>query len=150
MVDMQVKAFLLGSTLVAVAAQRLARKICKNCREEIKVSEKYKKEVLQVLEGVDREYIKTLVPDFSPDNIRMFKGKGCSRCGNSGYSGRLSVSEVMTITDELKEKILEGKKYVSLKDIRESQTYLSVKQDGVLKVLQGITTYEEVLRVMRD
>ncbi len=150
LVDMQVKEFLLGSTLIAVVAQRLARKICDKCKEEYKLPDKYIKEIKEELEEIGLDYVKKLIPDFDIDKMKFHKGKGCPRCGNTGYHGRLSVCEVMTITDELKEKIFAGKKHLTVKDIRESQQFISVKQDGILKVVQGITAMEEILRVMRD
>ncbi len=150
LVDMKVQAFLLGSTLIAVVAQRLTRKICGKCKEETKLPDNFVKEVQKDLQKIDNEYIKTLLPDFDEKNLKFYKGKGCSACGNTGYSGRAAVSEVMVITDELKEKILDGRKYLSVSDIKAVENFLTVKQDGILKVIQGITTYDEVLRVMRD
>ncbi len=150
LVDMEVKAFLLGSTLIAVVAQRLARKICDKCKEEYKLPDKYVRETKEELERIGLDYVSKLIPKFDINKMKFYKGKGCAHCGNTGYHGRLSVSEVMTITNELKEKIFEGKKHLTLEDIRESQQFVSVKQDGILKVIQGITTMEEILRVMRD
>jgi type IV pilus assembly protein PilB len=150
LVDMAVQPFLLGSTLVAVAAQRLARKTCEHCKEEYKMPEKHLEEIKKDLEDIGFDYIKKIIPEFDINNMKFYHGKGCSHCGNSGYHGRLSVCEVMTITDELKEMIFEGKKHLTVADLRKSQQFVTVKQDGVLKVVQGITTLEEVYRVMRD
>ena len=124
--------------------------ICDKCKEEYKLPEKYIKEIKENLEENGLDYVSKLIPDFDINKMKFYKGKGCSHCGNTGYHGRLSVSEAMTITNELKEKIFEGKKHLTLEDIRASQQFVSVKQDGILKVIQGITTMEEVLRVMRD
>jgi len=150
LVDMDVKAFLLGSTLVAVVAQRLTRKICAKCKEEVKLPAEQVADVQKDIDTITVEYIKTLIPDFDRNKIKFYKGKGCSHCGNTGYSGRMSVSSVLTINDKIKELIMEGKKHLTLKEIQENQRYITVKQDGIIKVLQGRTTLEEVLRVMKD
>lgn len=150
LVDMEVEAFLLGSTVIAAQAQRLARKICSHCKEEMKMPEKYLREIKEDIAIIGVDYIKELIPDFSESKMKFYHGKGCSHCGNTGYSGRLAVSEVMTITDELKDLIFEGRKHLALKDILPTQRFITVKQDGVIKTLQGITTFEEILRIMRD
>ncbi|MEA3449794.1 MAG: GspE/PulE family protein [Patescibacteria group bacterium] len=150
LVDMGVQSFLLGSTLVLVAAQRLARKNCEKCKEEYKMPEKRLVEIKQIVEEIGVDYVKKQIPDLDMNNLKFYHGKGCSHCGNSGYHGRLSVCEVLTITDEIKETIFGGKKHLTISDIRKSQQFVTVKQDGIIKVLQGITTLEEVYRIMRN
>jgi len=150
LVDMNVEAFLLGSTLHTVIAQRLARKICSHCKEETKIPEEQLKKIKAEIEDAGIDYVKGIVKDFDPAKMVFYKGKGCPRCGNSGYSGRVALSEVLDINDNLKEFIIEGKKHLSIKDIKNSQKFIKVKQDGFIKVLQGITTMQEVLRVIEN
>lgn len=150
MVDMGIEPFLLGSTLAAVVAQRLARKICSHCKEEIKLPEEHMSEIKKDIEEIGYKYIRTIMKEFDENNLKFYKGKGCSRCGNTGYSGRISVAEVLDVNEQIKEIIISGKINLSIEQIRKTQEYITVKQDGIIKVLQGFTTYEDVLRVMRN
>jgi type IV pilus assembly protein PilB len=149
LVDMKVQSFLLGSTLTAIVAQRLVRRICPHCREEVKLPDNYVKEIKEEIKIIGEDYIKEIIPDFNPNKLIFHKGRGCSRCGNTGYSGRLAIAEVLDVTDDLKELILGGRKHLKLEEIRKSQRFITVKQDGIIKVLQGLTTIAEVLRVMK-
>jgi len=150
LVDMKVQPFLLGSTLIGVIAQRLARKICPHCKIKTKIPADYLKDIKQEIDGITVEYIKKVIKDFDINNLVFYKGKGCPRCGNTGYSGRIALSEVLDINDKIKELIIEGKKHLTDKDIKESQKFINIKQDGIIKVLQGVTTMEEVLRIIKD
>jgi len=149
LVDMGIEPFLLGSTLKTVLAQRLARKICQNCKKEIKLASEYTNKIKREIHNIGVEYIKDIIKDFNPDKLKFYSGKGCSRCGNTGYRGRMAVSEVLDINQAISEAVIKGKKVFTVKEILETQKYTTVYQDGIIKVLQGATTYEEVLRVMQ-
>ncbi len=149
LVDMGVQPFLLGSTLHTIIAQRLTRKICPHCKKAIKVPKDFEEELNQIIEDVGEDYIKLLIKDFDKNNINFYEGAGCSRCGNSGYAGRIAIGEVLDINEKLKEKIIDGQKDLSKDEIKKTQKFISIKEDGVLKVMQGLTTLEEVLRVMK-
>jgi type IV pilus assembly protein PilB len=146
-IDMGVAPFLLGSTLHTVIAQRLARKICKFCKESIAIPEEYKKQIKKDIADIGEDYIKEIISDFDMEKISFFHGKGCPKCGNTGYSGRISVSEVLDVNEALKDKIFNGLTHFSLADIKSSQRFITVYQDGIIKVLQGATTMEEIMRV---
>ncbi len=150
LVDMKVEPFLLGSTLHTVIAQRLARKICSNCKIESKLPAEIQQEIKEEIKIVGDDYVKTIIKDFNPDKMKFFSGKGCPRCGNTGYAGRVALVEVLDINEQLKELIFSGKKHLGMTDIKASQKFVNIKQDGIIKVLQGLTTMEEVLRVIRD
>lgn len=150
LIDMKVEPFLLGSTINMVVAQRLARKICKHCQEETSLPPEVVSEIKENLNQAPQSVIKEIIPNFDINNIKFYKGKGCSRCGNQGYSGRVCISEVLDINDEIREIITEGKKIVRFEDVIASQKFLTLKQDGVLKVILGLTTMEEVMRVIFD
>jgi type IV pilus assembly protein PilB len=149
MVDMKVEMFLLGSTLNTIIAQRLVRKICPKCKDETEVFSEQKKALMEELAEVPPDYIKEMIPDLSWDNLKLYKGKGCPSCGNTGYTGRLCIAEVVDINEHLKRLILDGK-MISKEDVRKHQVFTSMKQDGFIKVILGQTSMEEVLRVMRD
>lgn len=150
LVDMNVETFLLASTLHTIIAQRLCRRICSHCKEETTYPEKIEEDIKNSVESVTIDYVKKFVPDFDINKIKGYKGKGCPKCDNSGYTGRVAISEVLDANEFIKGLIVAGEKYISTKKVKTNQQFITVKQDGVIKVLQGFTTIEEVLRVMRD
>ena len=150
LIDMKVEPFLLASTLNTIVAQRLTRRICSHCKKEIDIPEDVKEELLEEIKDIGEDYLKKNIKDFDIDNLKFYKGEGCPRCGNSGYSGRVSILEVLDINDKIKDYILNNKIDLKIEDIKKTQKYITMKQDGIIKVLSGITTMEEVLRVMKD
>lgn len=150
MIDMGLEPFLLGSTLNIIIAQRLVRKVCPDCKEEMELPENYLGDVKKTVEKIGLDYVKNNIKDFDINKMKFYRGKGCSHCGNIGYSGRLAISEVLVMEDPIKKLVSEGKSNISLDEIRATQNYVTLKQDGVMRVLEGATTYEEVIRVMED
>jgi len=150
LLDMKVEAFLLGSTLSTVLAQRLARKICQHCKVEDAMPDDLIAEVRQEFERIPKEVIAEEFGDQKFEKLVFFKGKGCPRCGNSGYAGRVAVAEIVDVNDDLRHKIIEQGHAIKDDDIRESQIFISMMQDGIIKSLKGLTTIQEVMRVMRD
>lgn len=133
LVDMGVEPFLISSSVLAVAAQRLVRVLCDNCKKAYQPSTIYLKSI-----GV------------SPDDFnqsRIYKAVGCERCISTGYKGRLGIFEIMVLNEQLKGLILETFDSNRIKNEAVKQKMASLRQDGIEKVLEGITTMEEVLRV---
>jgi type IV pilus assembly protein PilB len=149
LIDMGVEPFLLSSTLNTLLAQRLARKICPNCKVEAKVPEEVIVQIKEEIAKMPEGYVNEIIKDFDIKNIKVYKGAGCPHCGNTGYLGRSLVSEAIDINEQMKEMIID-KKLIKIEDIKKTQKFVTIKQDGVVKVLEGITTIEEVLRVMYD
>jgi type IV pilus assembly protein PilB len=135
LLNMGVEPFLVTASLILICAQRLVRKICPECKEPVEVSPQVLMDI-----GFSEEEARTVKP---------MKGKGCKNCNNTGYKGRLAVYEVMPLTDELKEAILQGYSSIELKREAMRQGMKTLRQSGLAKVKQGITTIEEVLRVTR-
>jgi type IV pilus assembly protein PilB len=133
LLNMGIEPFLVSSSLILILAQRLARKICNNC----KVEEKFSEKALLKL-GFTEEELK---------DVKCFKGKGCPACNNSGYKGRVALYEVMPVKDELKELILEGASAQELKKTAIRLGMKTLRRSGLNKVKAGITSIEEVLRV---
>ncbi len=131
LLDMNVDRFLLSSALLAVVAQRLARKICRFCKEA------YTPESLE--SPLYKEY------GFSID--RAFRGTGCKKCNHTGYLGRTVVGEIMIANEEIKEMVYSGASIASLKKVAIKNGMLPLLEDAVKKAAEGITTIEEVLRV---
>ena len=135
LLNMGVEPFLLTATLNLIAAQRLVRRICKECREPIEVPTKTLLEL-----GFTEEEAATVVP---------MKGKGCRVCNDTGYKGRTGLYEIMPIFDELKEYILQGYSALELKREAVRLGMMTLRMAGLAKVKAGATTIDEVVRVTR-
>lgn len=148
LIDMKVEPFLLGSTLNTVVAQRLGRKICLHCKVEDNLPVRAVDEIDGVINNMPVALLKKALAGVDLKNLKFYKGKGCARCSNTGYIGRIAFAEVLDITDKVKEVIMNGEKTLTLEEIRESQQFITIKEDGIIKVLLGLTTMEEVLRTL--
>jgi len=148
LLDMEVEPFLLGSTLNVVLAQRLARKICEYCKVEQKLPQDVVDEVKKELGATPSAVVKQMLPDFNIEKLKFYKGQGCTRCGSTGYMGRVALAEVLDVNDEIKQLIIDNKKNITLEDLVKNQNFITMKQDGIIKVLLGLTTMEEVLRTV--
>lgn len=147
MVDMGIEPFLLSSSLQVVAAQRLVRKICSGCKEEVEVPNSVLEFVKKELAEINPEEIKAYGVDVAA-GLKFFQGKGCEACNKSGYKGRVAIFEALEIDNEIKEIITE--KRDNEQDIErhaKKQGMVTIKQDGILKALKGLTTLSEVERV---
>jgi type IV pilus assembly protein PilB len=133
MVDMGVQPFLLSSALLLILAQRLGRRICKDCKEPIEGHEDDLVPYGHVSEGRGK--------------VTFFKGKGCQTCNFTGMKGRVALYEVMPVTEELRTVILKGAQTAEIREMAQSQGMKTLRQAGLHKVLEGTTTVEEVLRV---
>lgn len=136
LIDMGIEPFLISSAVILILAQRLIRKICTECREPIKVHPQ-----LLIDLGVSPDEVKT---------FQVYKGKGCPICNQTGYKGRIGLYEVMPIKDEIKELILSR---ASTSEIKKEAMRLGMKtlrQSGIIKIRDGLTTIEEVLRSTMD
>jgi len=154
LIDMKVEPFLLASTIKAIVAQRLARRICPNCRQPVKISPETLEQVRNELSGVSpltlQERVKGLKTLADINESLFFGGAGCVKCKNTGYGGRLAILEIIDVNQEIQGMILNSKKIIREEDVRASQEFLTIKEDGLIKVLQGLTTLEEIYRVIQD
>jgi type IV pilus assembly protein PilB len=133
LLNMGIEPFLVSSSVILILAQRLARRICSQCKEEEKLPA--------------AALIKIGFSEEEAETAKCFKGKGCPMCNGTGYKGRIALYEVMPIRDELKELILEG---ASTADIKKTAIRLGMKtlrMSGLTKVAEGVTTIDEVMRV---
>jgi len=146
LMDMKVEPFLIASTLNIIVAQRLVRKMCQHCREPVEIPPEVLKEVQLELAQMGPH----LPPDIKLDALTFWRGKGCPRCGNTGYTGRNAISEVLGMDDEFKSVIARGAQFDEIKETFKRQGMLTLKQDGLLKAVAGITTIEEVLTATKE
>jgi type IV pilus assembly protein PilB len=133
LVDMGVPPFLLSSSLQLVLAQRLGRRICKDCKEAFEATEDELVPYGYVPRGLGR--------------LTLYRGRGCQACNSSGLRGRVALYEVMPITDELRQLILRDASTGEIRALAEQQGMKTLRQAGMAKVLDGTTTMQEVLRV---
>ena len=126
--DMGVENYLVSSTLVAVVAQRLVRRLCRNCRE------------------VD-EVPKSLREKLSLKDATLYRGSGCSECSGTGYRGRIGVFELLEIDDDLRQLILKNASSTRIKHLAIEKGMRTLQEDALQKAISGITSLEEVMRV---
>ena len=147
LIDMGIEPFLLSSALRMVIAQRLVRRICEKCKEEIKVSDTVSNSVRKKIEKISPKELVSYGVDLS-NELKFYHGKGCEACNGTGLKGRVAIYEAVPITENIKNIIIEkGGSEELIKKERDAAGVLSIEQDGVLKILQGLTTIEEVERV---
>lgn len=131
MQDMGIEPFLLSSSLVGIMAQRLVRRVCRDCVTEMPATVREKEIFAE--------------NGLTVDVVR--KGRGCPACNSSGYRGRLAIHEILPINRHIKDLILNRASASSIRDYMKEQKFNTLIEDGLLKVLDGVTTTEEVLRV---
>ncbi len=148
LLDLNVPKYLISSTLSVVIAQRLVRKICLNCVYSLETKD-YQKEAIKeqlIKDGLLPEEINEYyLPKY------VFKGKGCELCNNSGYRGRTGIFEIFFIDDELADYLAKNEfNIVEFKNLLKQKGYKTMFQDGLDKIISGVTTLEEVLRVIKE
>lgn len=140
MLDMGAEPYLLASSITAIVAQRVVRKIHTDCKVAYKAEEK-------VVDGIKTDLGKLFPQSFDGS---LYKGNGDVDCGNSGYYGRVGIFEVLPITEKISRLILERAPAQDIDKLAKEEGMLSMMQDGYLKVIEGTTTIEEVLRVAHE
>jgi type IV pilus assembly protein PilB len=133
LLDMGIPSFLVASSLLLVLAQRLGRKVCRQCREPYDADEESLVQYGHVPTGKGK--------------MQFYKGKGCATCNFTGMKGRVAIYEVMPIGEELRDAILKNAPTAEIRSIAQSAGMKSLRQAGLMKVIEGTTTIEEVLRV---
>lgn len=143
LLDMGSEPFLMASSVNALVGQRVVRKICTHCR----VSFEGPPEVVENIKQVLGNLLPSKVVNGS---VKLYKGAGCVHCSNTGYLGRIGIFEVLVVSEKIAREILERKTAQDIETTSRTEGMITMKQDGYLKVLEGITTLEEVLRVAQD
>ncbi len=146
MIDMGVEPFLLAASVNVVMAQRLVRKICMSCKAEIPITKAVEQEIEKNLINVPEEYFE----GFDRKVLKMYKGAGCEKCGKTGYQGRFGIFEVLPVTTEIQDMVLAKQAAHQLYETGAKLGMITMKQDGVIKVLRGETTMDEVIRVTTE
>ena len=145
LINMGVEPFLITSSINLVVAQRLVRRICPKCKEEMKIPTKLMDQLMAEVHKIPQNNQK----DFAriPTEPKVFYGKGCSDC-NHGYKGRIGIFEVMSIDPEIEELAVTKRPANEIKEASIKQGMITMKQDGVLKAFEGQTTIDEVFQAV--
>lgn len=141
LIDMGAETFLLSSTINATMGQRIARKICSHCKIDYIPPAEIVEEI--------RKALGHLMPKIE-GQLKLYKGAGCEVCTHSGFLGRVGIYEVMSVTDSIAALILARKDSATIEEKAKAEGMITMKQDGYLKVLAGITTIDEILRVAQE
>ena len=146
LMDMEIEPFLLTASVNVVGAQRLVRKVCQDCKKAQPVPEALAAQLRAEVETVPDVYFDGI----TKGQIQIYKGEGCEKCENTGYKGRFGIFEVLPITTEIQELILSKAPNAKILDVAAKLGMISLRQDGIIKVLRGETTLEEVVRVTKE
>jgi len=135
--DMGIEPFLTSSAVDCVIAQRLARRLCENCKVPVEIER-------EILESMEFPF--ELLND--GDQLQFHKGVGCDRCGGSGYRGRVGLYELMVLDEEIRSLVLRRASTDEIAHLAERQGMIRLREDGLLKAAQGMTTVEEIFRTV--
>jgi type IV pilus assembly protein PilB len=144
LIDMGVEPFLLSASLQVVIAQRLARKLCPECKQEITFSDQEQQYIKDALHNLDEEYIRSV---YTGNFDKGYKPVGCSKCTN-GFKGRMAIFEVLSMTEDLRAIVENNTGGDDLIKYLQSNNYVTLKQDGIFKVLMGHLSLTELLTMV--
>ena len=159
MIDMKAEAFLVASTVNVLVAQRLVRKICSDCRDKFTLD---KKQAAELSNSIDFKKLSTQLSSLKDSEIKelqgvrslesatFYKGKGCERCNNEGYKGRVGIYEVLEVSEAIQKLISGNATAGEIDNQAKEEGMFSMMEDGIIKAMRGTTTIEEVLRVTKE
>ena len=147
LIDMAIEPFLISSTVIGIIAQRLCRTICPECKQEYDSSEQELQELRQT-----RGQRFGSAPSEGEGNpakgLRLARGNGCDFCYRTGFKGRSGIFEIMRVSDNIRKRILEKRPAAELRELAIKEGMKTLKQNGILKVINGVSTFDEVKRVV--
>lgn len=147
LIDLKIKPYLISPSLLIAISQRLVRTLCPFCKKKIKPQKEMEKMLLREIDGLPEAVKKEIK---IPKPLFIYQAVGCKKCNHTGYGGRIGLFEVLKMTDKLREIILREPSELKISEETKRQGMLTMKQDGILKVLEGVTSVEEVLRVAEE
>jgi type IV pilus assembly protein PilB len=146
LVDMGVQNFLIPPSLSVAISQRLVRRLCNDCKKPIEPPLKIKQLLEKRIQNFSDEMKKSL-PDVDFNNIKIWRAPGCKFCSQKGTKDRMAVYEVLKMTPQLEKIVIEGPTEAKIKEEARRQGMITLEQDGIIKVLQGMISFEELLEV---
>ncbi len=147
LIDMGVESYLISPCLNLAIAQRLVRRLCDSCKKEIKPSKKVEEIILKEIKNMSPQ-VKKDVKIKTP--LKIWEAKGCKKCNNSGFSGRIGLFEILSMTSQLVDVISKEPSEEEILKEAKRQGMITMRQDGILKVLNGTTTIQEIIRVTKQ
>jgi len=147
LVDLKIHPYLIPSTLVLALAQRLVRRLCPDCRKQIEAKGFLKEKIIAEFAAIPE---KSRGGAVLPDPIMIWEPVGCAKCKRQGFSGRVGIFETLEMTPELSEIVLKDLSEAALNAEARRQGLITMRQDGILKALKGVTTMEEVLKATEE
>lgn len=147
--NMEVPPFLIAATINLIIAQRLVRKICTNCKCEMTASPEMLERVKRALTLLPADEAKNYDPAIF-QQMKFYEGKGCDKCGNTGYFSRVGIYEVMWMNNKLRKLILDHASSVDIEKAAMANGMVGLEQAGIIKALKGETTLEEVYSVAKE
>lgn len=139
LIDLGISPKTIGPALSLVIAQRLVRKLCNNCKQKEEVPSELKIKINNFLNKLPPRINKNLYQE-----INIYKPVGCEKCNNTGYKGRIGIFEFFEMTPELERLIINDSSWLSIKELADKNQMTNMQQDGILKIITGITTFDEV------
>jgi len=147
LLDLGIKPYLIPSTLSIAIAQRLVRKLCSYCRKKVKPKKEIKDLILKEID----DFPLSVKKNFKiPKPLYIWEAQGCRECNHEGFSGRIGLFEILSMTNQLSDIILKNPVETEILKEAKRQGMITMQQDGILKVISGVTTIEEVLRVAEE
>lgn len=154
-IDIGIEPYLIASTINGIMAQRLVRVICKDCKEVMPLDDATRGALAKqftfdkLIEVINRENIlEKQVAKF--EDLQFFHGKGCEKCGNTGYKGRIGIHEILENTPEIQDLVVKRATSLEIQEQAEKQGMILMWEDGFIKAALGMTTIEEILRVTKE
>lgn len=135
LIDMGVEPFLISSSVIGIIAQRLVRMICKDCKQSYTPS---------------KEVVDKIGVQLPKGELKFYKGAGCKSCKNTGYKGRMGIFEMLMLSDKIRDLILAKTSSTQIKKVAQEAGMRTLREDGIEKVLAGLTTIDEVIRVTQE
>ena len=139
-IDMGANPTTLSSALIDMLAQRLLRRVCKFCAQDYEPTKVEKEKIKKALEGIPKT---VELPDVSGD-FKLSRGKGCAKCNNTGYKGRVGVFEIIPVDADVEKLITKSPSHAEILELVKKKGFVSMYQDGFIKILQKMTTFEEL------
>jgi type IV pilus assembly protein PilB len=132
LMNMGIEPFLVATSVNCIAAQRLIRRVCSNCKEELDTP-------IQAL-------LSAGFSEAEAHDIKLYKGRGCDKCNNTGYKGRTALIEVMSMSEDIRELVLSGATAIELRRKAREEGMITLRESGLHKIREGVTTIDEVVR----
>lgn len=144
LIDLGIQRYLLPPTIKLLIAQRLAKRLCEVCKKEVEPSDDLKKIIVSTLNNINEETKKKYLKN---QKFSIYHPAGCEKCNYKGYVGRIGIFEAVLITEEIQSAIYEGKNEIEIERLLKNQDFVSLREDGVIKALLGLTTLEEIIKI---